>query len=84
MDVEQAKKFGVEEWSIWESEPQVFEWYYGQQETAFIHEGEVIIRIGDNTVKLTKDMLVSFPRGLTCTWQIISPVKKSYTFNMPF
>ena len=48
----------------------------------WILEGEIIVTPdGGEPVKIVENDLVSFPAGMSCTWEILSPVKKHYNFS---
>ena len=83
MSVEDAKDLGTDNWGYWDCEPATFDWTYFEQETAYILEGDVIVTSKYETVHITENMLVSFPKGLTCTWEIRKTIKKKYIFNFP-
>lgn len=68
-------------WPIWEKEVSTFPWSYDSQETCYLLEGEVIVTPeGGEPVSFGAGDLVVFPAGMSCTWQIKSPVKKHYSF----
>lgn len=79
--LEEAKKLGIETWSIWECEPSKFDWEYAEKETAYVFEGDVYVTAEKETVHITEGMLVSFPKGMQCTWDVRKKVRKAYTFN---
>ena len=79
---DKLKGLGVRRWPIWEKEVSVFPWYYGASETCLFLEGEVeVTPEGGTPVKISKGMLVTFPEGMSCTWKVISPVRKHYRFG---
>jgi uncharacterized protein len=81
MSLEEAKQLGIDFWGRWESEPDIFDWEYSEQETAYVFEGDVLVTSGDEEAHITGNMLVSFPKGMKCTWKVQKPIKKAYTFN---
>ncbi|MFZ5969133.1 MAG: cupin domain-containing protein [Bacillota bacterium] len=81
MTPEAAKELGVHTWNKWNCEPSRFAWEYEDQETAYIYEGDVIVTSGDESVHITENMLVSFPKGMKCIWDVRKTIKKVYTFN---
>ncbi|NLM24896.1 MAG: cupin domain-containing protein [Firmicutes bacterium] len=83
MDLSEAKKLGIDSWSTWECEPSSFPWHYPEQETAYIYEGEVIVTVGNQQTHITAGMLVSFPQGMDCHWDVKKKIRKAYTFNYP-
>jgi hypothetical protein len=40
-----------------------------------------VVPDGGEPVRMGKGDLVTFPRGMSCTWKITRPVKKHYTFG---
>lgn len=73
---------GVTRWPIWTKEVSEFPWSYSSQEVAYILEGEVtVIEKGGETVSFGAGDLVTFPSGLTCTWQVKKALRKHYQFS---
>jgi uncharacterized protein len=81
MSLDEAKKLGIDSWSKWECEPDTFDWEYADQETAYVFEGDVIVTSGDEEAHISENMLVSFPKGMKCTWKVQKTIKKVYTFD---
>ena len=82
LSLDEVKKMGIDLWPIWEKEKSRFDWHYDQIEECFLLEGKVIVESKDGTkVEFGKGDFVSFPRGLSCTWDIQEPVKKHYNFR---
>jgi len=78
----QLEQLGVKKWSIWQKEVSEFPWHYDDQETCYLLEGEVIVTpSAGQPVHFGKGDLVTFPAGLSCTWKILSQVKKHYLFG---
>ena len=70
---------GVFDWPIWEKEASTFPWTYESEETCYILEGEVIVTPDDGEpMTFTRGDLITFPKGMSCTWDIRSPIKKHY------
>lgn len=81
-DNEKLDGLGVFNWPIWTKEISEFPWSYDVPETCYFLEGEVIVTPdGGESVKMGKGDLVTFPAGLSCTWQIKKDVKKHYQFG---
>jgi uncharacterized cupin superfamily protein len=79
---EELKRLGVAEWPIWGKEASEFPWGYEDEETCYFLEGEVeVTPDGGETVKMGKGDLVTFPRGMSCTWRILKDVRKHYQFG---
>ena len=85
---EEKKRLGIPEtlrssgpWSVWECEPSTFDWRYSDQEVAFVYEGQVKVKAGNNEVHIKAGDLVTFPKGLSCTWQVLKTIRKVYKFE---
>lgn len=76
------EELGVRQWPIWTKEVSTFPWSYDASETCYFLEGEVIVTPdGGEPVQMGKGDLVTFPRGMSCTWEIRQDVKKHYNFE---
>ena len=73
---------GVTSWPIWEKGISRFDWYYDSTEECYLLEGsvEVTTEQGEK-VAFGKGDFVTFPKGLSCTWDIKVPVRKHYNFK---
>ncbi|OCQ89909.1 cupin [Nostoc sp. MBR 210] len=79
---EYLKNLGVFMWEIWEKEVSQFPWTYDTEETCYFLTGDVIVTPdGGQPVQMGKGDLVTFPAGMSCTWEIISDVRKHYYFS---
>ena len=79
---EELEKLGVKNWPKWSSEITKFPWEYDEDETCYILEGEVIVETEDGKkYEIKKGDLVTFPKGLKCTWDVKEPIRKVYTFG---
>ncbi len=79
---DELKKRGVFSWPIWEKEVSRFNWYYGDTEECFLLEGKVCVEAKDGErVEFAKGDFVTFPKGLSCKWDIKEPVRKHYNFK---
>ena len=79
----ELREKGVETWPIWEKSISTFPWTYADTETCYFLEGEVVIRpINADPVRVGKGDLVVFPAGLTCSWEILKPVRKHFSFEI--
>jgi hypothetical protein len=73
---------GVSNWSIWTKEVSDFPWIYDEQETCYFLEGDVIVTPdGGQPVQMGQGDLVTFPAGMSCTWEIRQAVRKHYQFG---
>ena len=77
---EPLKSLGVSCWPIWEHDTAVFPWTYDELEVCYLLEGEVLVTLEDGSqVRFERGDLVTFPAGLSCTWNILRKVKKHFT-----
>ena len=73
---------GVSAWPIWEKEISRFDWHYDSTEECYLLKGRVIVETeGGDTVEFGEGDFVTFPKGLSCIWDIKAPVKKHYNFK---
>lgn len=76
------EKLGVRGWPIWTKEASTFPWSYDEPETCFFLEGDVLVTPdGGEPVAVGKGDLVTFPAGMSCTWNVRKPVRKHYRFG---
>ncbi|MEB3886491.1 cupin domain-containing protein [Lyngbya sp. CCY1209] len=79
---EHLRQLGVSDWPIWTKGVSEFPWTYDEAETCYLLAGEVTVTPdGGRPVELKPGDLVTFSRGLSCTWTIRAPVKKHYQFS---
>jgi hypothetical protein len=70
---------GVEQWPIWKKEPSTFPWNYDQTETCYIVRGKFTVTPeGGEPQHFGRGDLITFPAGLSCTWEITQAVEKHY------
>jgi len=75
-------ELGVRRWPIWTKEPSSFPWTYDEPETCYFVEGDVIVTPdGGEPVRVAKGDLVTFPAGMSCTWEVRAAVRKHYRFG---
>jgi uncharacterized protein len=73
---------GVFNWGIWEKEVSRFDWRYDSIEECYLLNGKVTVETEDgDKVEFGKGDFVTFPKGLSCVWDIKEPVKKHYNFK---
>lgn len=66
---------------IWECGISEFDWYYDNEETCLLMEGEVTVTHKEKSVSFGVGDYVVFPKGLSCMWKVTKPVKKHYMFK---
>jgi uncharacterized cupin superfamily protein len=80
-DAELASK-GITSWPIWEKEVSRFDWHYDSTEDCYLLEGKVVVETeAGEKVSFEKGDFVTFPKGLSCIWDIKASVKKHYNFR---
>ena len=73
------QELGISGWPIWTKEESQFPWSYDTEETCYFLEGDVVVTPdGGGPVEMGKGDLVTFPAGMSCTWEIRGAVKKHY------
>eukprot|EP01024_Parvocaulis_polyphysoides_P005645 TRINITY_DN11410_c0_g1_i1.p2 TRINITY_DN11410_c0_g1~~TRINITY_DN11410_c0_g1_i1.p2 ORF type:complete len:140 (-),score=20.44 TRINITY_DN11410_c0_g1_i1:426-794(-) len=79
---DKLQSMGVQNWPIWSSEVAKFPWTYDDRETCYVLEGEVIVTPdGGEPVEIKKGDVAVFPKNMTCTWDVKSPIRKHYNFG---
>lgn len=81
MSLDEAQKKGITNWPIWEKEVSEFDWSYDSTEKCYILEGETTVKTDEGDVLIQAGDFVEFPKGLSCVWQITSPIRKHYNFE---
>jgi uncharacterized cupin superfamily protein len=67
------------DWGMWSKEPSEFPWYYSENETCLILEGEATVTAPDgHSISFEAGDMVSFEAGLKCTWKIEKTIRKRY------
>lgn len=74
-------QLGVTSWPIWTKEVSTFDWEYDEQEVCYFLEGQVTVTTDQGSVQLKPGDLVTFAKGLKCTWKVTKPVRKHYKFG---
>ena len=75
-------ELGVRSWPQWGCEVSTFPWTYDEAETCFFLEGDVIVTPENGeAVRVGAGQLVTFPAGMSCTWDVKTKVRKHYQFG---
>ncbi|KPK40030.1 MAG: cupin [Gammaproteobacteria bacterium SG8_47] len=78
----ELQQLGVPNWPIWTKEASTFPWTYDEQETCYFLDGDVVVTPEDGApVEMGAGDLVTFPKGMSCIWEIREPVRKHYRFG---
>jgi uncharacterized cupin superfamily protein len=81
-DGRRLESLGVPSWPTWTAEVSTFPWTYDEPETCYFLEGDVVVTpVDGEPVRVGKGQLVTFPAGMSCTWDVRVPVKKHYRFG---
>ena len=80
LTAEKLASMGVTRWPTWSKEVSQFPWSFSTQEIAYILDGEVTITPNDGSAAISFQAgdLVTFPAGLSCTWNIKKALRKHY------
>ena len=78
---EEIEERKIKKWPIWTKEISKFDWHYDSQEMCLILEGKITVKTAEETVDITPGDFVTFPKGLSCTWEVKEPVRKHYNFE---
>ncbi|HMK33883.1 MAG TPA: cupin domain-containing protein [Desulfomonilaceae bacterium] len=78
----ELEKLGTRHWDTWQCDPSTFPWEYDDRETCYVFEGRVTVQTSDGeTVEIGPGDLVTFPKGLKCTWTVHEKIRKVYKFG---
>mmetsp|Transcript_31402 Transcript_31402/g.57916 ORF Transcript_31402/g.57916 Transcript_31402/m.57916 type:complete len:95 (-) Transcript_31402:124-408(-) len=81
MSQEELQAKGVFSWGKWGCEVSNFPWTYSQNEEAYILEGKVtVIPDYGEPVEIEAGDYVTFPAGMSCTWDVTEAIDKHYNF----
>lgn len=79
---ERLAQLSVSQWPVWGHEEATFPWSYDERETSYLLAGEVVVTPDDGEpVLIRAGDLVTFPAGMSCTWEIRQAVRKHYRFG---
>jgi uncharacterized protein len=77
----QIQELGIRQWPIWEKEISRFSYVYEEEELFYFLEGIVVIETEQGATTINKGDFITFPKGLSCIWDIKEPVRKHYFFR---
>ncbi|HOO25940.1 MAG TPA: cupin domain-containing protein [Clostridiales bacterium] len=81
MSLEEAKEMGIDTWGRWGCEPSRFDWSYPEREVCYIFEGEVTVSAYGEDYEIGPGMMVTFPQGMDCVWDVKKAIRKAYKFG---
>jgi len=75
-------KKGVFSWGTWGCGVSKFPWTYGEAESCYLLAGKVTVTPSDGRkpASFGKGDFVTFPAGMSCTWDVTEAVEKHYVF----
>lgn len=81
-DKEFLDKKGVFNWGTWGCGVSKFPWTYDSNESCYLLSGKVTVTPSDGrkTVEFEKGDFVTFPAGMSCTWDVSEAVNKHFNF----
>ena len=81
-DEEFLEKKGVFNWGTWGCGVSKFPWSYDSSESCYLLAGKVTVTPTDGRKPATfgKGDFVTFPAGMSCTWDVSEAVQKHYMF----
>jgi uncharacterized protein len=74
---------GVYDWATWGCGVSKFPWTYDSSESCYLLQGQVTVTPRDGRAATTfgKGDYVTFPAGMSCTWDVTEAVQKHYMFS---
>ena len=79
---EKLDALNINEWSQWQCEAKKFDWEYDDKEMFYVLEGKVNVVTDDGeAVEFGRGDLVTFQKGVKCTWDVKEKIKKVYKFG---
>jgi uncharacterized protein len=72
---------GVPGWPRWRKEASTFHWTYDRTEICYLLRGSVTVTPdGGEPQTFERGDLITFPAGLSCTWEIHQDLEKQYNY----
>lgn len=73
---------GVFKWGTWGCGVSKFPWTYDQTESCYLLSGKVTVTPTDGRPAVTvgKGDFITFPAGMSCTWDVTEPIQKHFKF----
>ena len=73
---------GVFSWGTWGCDASTFPWTYSDNESCYLLKGQVTVTPTDGRKPATfgKGDFVTFPAGMSCTWEVSEAVSKHFLF----
>jgi uncharacterized cupin superfamily protein len=77
----QIEELRIRQWPVWEKEISRFSCVYEEEELCYFLEGIVVVETAEGAITIVKGDYITFPKGLSCVWDIKEPVRKHYLFR---
>mmetsp|Transcript_16559 Transcript_16559/g.33883 ORF Transcript_16559/g.33883 Transcript_16559/m.33883 type:complete len:160 (+) Transcript_16559:198-677(+) len=76
-------QLGCRSWGTWGCEVSVFPWTYDDDEICWVLQGDVIVtcKATGDTMRVQAGDVAFFPKGMSCTWNVSSPIRKHFCFG---
>lgn len=74
---------GVFGWGTWGCGVSKFPWTYGEAESCYLLKGKVVVTPDGGSgepVTIQAGNFVTFPAGMSCTWDVLEAVEKHFMF----
>ena len=71
----------VDGWNVWDCKPSKFNWHYESTEHAYLYQGRVKVSTSEGNVEIKAGDFVTFPTGLSCSWEVLEKIVKVYKFE---
>lgn len=64
-------------------DPKTFPWTYGETEQCYVTKGgaKVTPDGSDEVIVLEEGVLATFPKGMSCTWEVPDRIEKKFIFE---
>jgi len=81
-DKDYLESKGVFAWGTWGCDVSKFPWTYDSSESCYLLAGQVTVTPTDgrNPATFGKGDFVTFPAGMSCTWDVSEAVQKHFMF----
>ncbi len=78
---EEIEKRGIRSWPTWSSGVSRFDWFYDSTEECLVLKGRVVVEAGGESVEIKAGDFVTFPKGMSCVWDVKEAIEKHYNFK---
>jgi|GEM_PF-124863 len=78
---DELARLGCKDWPTWQSSPRDIKAAYDRTEVCHVTAGEVHIEHAAGSVTVEAGHMLILPKGLACTWHVVKPVEKHYSYR---